>query len=66
MTDSLTAPFNPGNKVCNDQACHRLHYGSAFCVEDATTGAASCQSNIAPSRVFDAIKRAYDEWKGVQ
>lgn len=65
-TVSLCAPFNPANKVCNDQACHRLHYGSAFCVEDATTGAASCQSNIAPSRVFDAIKLAYDEWKGAQ
>lgn len=62
-TESLSAPFNPANKVCNDQACHRLHYGSAFCVEDADTGASSCQSNIAPARVFDAIKAAYDQWK---
>lgn len=62
-TESLSAPFNPANTVCNDQACHRLHYGAAHCVEDATTGASSCQTNIAPMRVFDAIKAAYAAWK---
>jgi ADP-heptose:LPS heptosyltransferase/SAM-dependent methyltransferase len=62
-TTSLAAPFNPANTVCHDQACHRLHYGSKFCVEDAATGASSCQSNIAPSRVFDAIQAAYAAWK---
>jgi ADP-heptose:LPS heptosyltransferase/predicted SAM-dependent methyltransferase len=62
-TESLAAPFNPANPVCNDQACHRLHYGKIYCVEDEATGASSCQSHIAPSRVFDAIKAAYAAWK---
>jgi ADP-heptose:LPS heptosyltransferase/predicted SAM-dependent methyltransferase len=62
-TESLAAPFNPANPVCHDQACHRLHFGKTYCVEDAATGASSCQSHIAPSRVFDAIKAAYAAWK---
>lgn len=62
-TESLSAPFNPANPVCNDQACHRLHYGAAYCVEDPASGASSCQSAIAPSRVFDAIKTAYNDWR---
>jgi ADP-heptose:LPS heptosyltransferase len=62
-TASLTAPFDANNKVCNSQACHRLHFGSAFCVEDKDTGAAACQVAISPASVFDAIASAYRAWK---
>lgn len=60
---SLSAPFDPDNRVCNNQACHRLHYGSAFCVEDKDTGAAACQVAIPPVWVFGAIENAYRAWK---
>lgn len=62
-TASLSAPFDPANTVCNNQACHRLHYGSAFCVEDEATGAAACQVAIHPQAVFEAIQDAYVLWK---
>lgn len=62
-TTSLQAPFDWNNPVCHNQACHRLHYGSKFCVEDAATGAAACQVAIHPGAVFDAIYAAYQRWK---
>lgn len=65
-TASLSAPFDPSNTVCNNQACHRLHFGKSFCAEDETTGAAACQVAISPARVYEAIKAAYDQWKAAQ
>lgn len=56
-----TATIEPQNTAC--YPCHRLHYGKDFCHEDADTGAALCQVNIAPARVFEAIYAAYLEWK---
>lgn len=43
--------------------CHRLHYGREFCHEDPTTGAAKCQVNISPKRVFEAILERVDLWR---
>lgn len=43
--------------------CHRLHMGKDFCVEDALTGAAACQVDIHPDRVYAAIAHAYKEWR---
>jgi ADP-heptose:LPS heptosyltransferase len=57
MTDTL----EPAGTPC--WPCHRLHYGASYCSIDAATGAAQCQVDIAPSEIFDAIKRAYDDWK---
>ncbi len=42
--------------------CHRLHYDHKFCPQDATTGAAMCQVDLAPSSVWDAVQRAYVGW----
>jgi ADP-heptose:LPS heptosyltransferase/predicted SAM-dependent methyltransferase len=39
-------------------SCHRLHYGWDHCPKVEETGGALCASNIAPERVFDAIRRS--------
>lgn len=56
-----TATLTPASTPC--YPCHRLHLGKDFCVEDAATGAAACQVDIAPELVFAAIRRAYAAWK---
>lgn len=43
--------------------CHRLHYGRDFCHEDPITGAAMCQVNISPKRVFEVILERVDLWR---
>lgn len=43
--------------------CHRLHYGSAHCHTDATTGAAQCQVDIGPGDIFEAIDVVYQDWR---
>lgn len=43
--------------------CHRLHYGWDHCHQEQTTGTAICQYAIEPRRVFDAIAKAYSQWK---
>lgn len=55
-----TATMTPANTACFP--CHRLHYGAEFCHTDEDTGAAICQKDIHPDRVFDAVKRSYMEW----
>lgn len=59
-----TDVMEPENTPCSP--CHRLHYGRAFCPEDSATGAAMCQANIHPDKVFTALKRSYDAWKAKQ
>lgn len=56
-----TTTLTPENTAC--YPCHRLHYGMTYCNEDPETGAAACQKDIAPSRVFDAIAKAYGRWE---
>lgn len=56
-----TDTMMPANTSC--YPCHRLHYGREFCREDADTGAAACQHDIAPELVFEAIRRHYRNWK---
>lgn len=56
-TDVLT----PANTAC--YPCHRLHIGGEFCPRDQETRAAACQADIAPDRVYAAIRRHYDDWK---
>lgn len=56
-----TATIAPQDTPC--WPCHRLHYGREFCPEHAETGAAMCQINITPDRVYDAIHTAYRKWK---
>lgn len=46
--------------------CHRLHYGREFCHEHIETGAAMCQVNIEPDRIFGGIARAYDYWRNAK
>ena len=46
----------PFNTPC--YPCHRLHYTREFCPEDKATGAAACQTSIAPVVVFEAIEDA--------
>ena len=55
-----TVTLEPQGTAC--YPCHRLHFGMEFCHEDATTGAAMCQKNIAPRMVFEAIAQAYHAW----
>lgn len=55
------APMEPEGQHC--YPCHRLHYGKAYCHEHEDTGAAMCQVNITPDRVYGAIRAAYDRWK---
>jgi ADP-heptose:LPS heptosyltransferase len=56
-----TQSLAPAGTAC--WPCHMLHYGSAHCHTDKATGAAQCQVDITPGEIFDAIKRAYDDWK---
>ncbi len=56
-----TATMEPENTAC--YPCHRLHFGMEFCSEDKESGAAMCQKNIAPARVFNAIAQAYMAWE---
>jgi len=56
-----TAVLTPASTDC--YPCHRLHYTREFCHEDAATGAAMCQKNIDPNRVFEAIHAAYQQYK---
>lgn len=58
---SHTAALTPEHTDC--YPCHRLHYGRDFCPEHAATGAALCQANIAPERLYRAIRAAYLQWK---
>ncbi len=59
-TDVMT----PADTSC--YPCHRLHYGSEFCRPDADTGAAACQHDIHPDRVFQAIQRHYRDWQDMR
>jgi len=59
-----TKTMEPANTEC--YPCHRLHYGLEFCHEDKPTGAALCQKNIAPKRVFQAISEIYEQWERSQ
>jgi predicted SAM-dependent methyltransferase/ADP-heptose:LPS heptosyltransferase len=43
--------------------CHQLHYDWTHCHEDKDTGTALCQVTISPRIAFDAILRAYFEWR---
>lgn len=52
------------NTVC--YPCHRLHYGSEFCHTNKETGAALCQHDISPERIFHAIKRHHDDWAAMR
>lgn len=56
-----TTTLEPANTACFP--CHRLHYGSTFCPQHEETGAALCQLDIAPERVFAAIRESYLKWK---
>jgi hypothetical protein len=58
---SNTQTIEPENTAC--YPCHRLHYGRDYCHEHAETGAALCQANITPERVFLAIKEFYADWR---
>lgn len=55
-----TVALEPQGTSC--YPCHRLHFDMRFCREDAETGAAMCQKNIAPQQVFMAIAQAYAAW----
>lgn len=48
-----TAALAPESTPC--YPCHRLHYSREFCPEEPTTGAAMCQFNIHPDRVYAAL-----------
>lgn len=37
--------------------CHRIHQGWDFCMRDASTAAAACQTDIKPARVIQALQR---------
>jgi ADP-heptose:LPS heptosyltransferase len=56
--------LTPANTAC--YPCHRLHTTSAFCKTNEDTGAAICQHDIAPERVYDAIHAAYCDWLDLQ
>lgn len=56
-----TDTMEPADTPC--YPCHRLHYGSTFCHQHEQTGAAMCQLDIAPERVYNAIVSAYEKWK---
>jgi ADP-heptose:LPS heptosyltransferase/predicted SAM-dependent methyltransferase len=49
--------------ICNNVACHRLHYGDSFCPTHPETGSSACQHSIPPDQVFDAIWHHYQQWK---
>ena len=51
-----TIPLAPRGLDC--YPCHRLHYGSAFCLEDKATGTAMCQKLIDPADVYAAAVNA--------
>ena len=53
--------LEPTDTAC--YPCHRLHYGRDFCHEHVQTGAALCQVNITPDRVYDAIREAWMVWR---
>ncbi len=40
--------------------CHRLHYDHTFCPQDEATKGAACAAAIGPSRVADAVVRAWE------
>lgn len=52
--------MTPDNTPC--YPCHMMHYGTEFCHTEAESGAALCQQNISPAKVWDAIKRLHDKW----
>lgn len=56
-----TTALTPAATPC--YPCHRLHMGKEFCVEDPATGAAACQVDINPDRVYSAIAEAYLAWR---
>lgn len=56
-----TVALEPEETPC--YPCHRMHYTRDFCHEHEPTGAAMCQINITPDRVYDAIHAAYVKWK---
>lgn len=62
-TVSISAPFDPSIPICNNIACHRLHYSNEFCPTDEMTGAAACAISINPDDVYRGIEVAYEAWK---
>jgi predicted SAM-dependent methyltransferase/ADP-heptose:LPS heptosyltransferase len=45
--------------------CHRLHYGNEFCPTEPNSGTAACAFSTEPADVWEAIERAYQDWKSV-
>jgi hypothetical protein len=62
-TTSISAPYDANVPICNNVACHRLHFSDEFCPTDPETGAAACATSIDPAIVFAAIKGAYETWQ---
>jgi ADP-heptose:LPS heptosyltransferase/predicted SAM-dependent methyltransferase len=58
-TVSLSATPDP-SVPCGLLPCHRLHYSSEHCPQNAETGAARCQQAIGPERAFEPLRRAYE------
>lgn len=55
-SESMDSPDTP----C--YPCHQLHFDREFCPEHKESGAAMCQWNIGPDRVWAAVQRAYVGW----
>lgn len=70
---SHSSPVNFGGKWENTTTltpkgvdcypCHKMHYGWKTCNRDEETGAAMCQANISPDRVYNAIVKFMKERK---
>lgn len=58
-----TASLTPDTTLAPCYPCHRLHFGSRFCHQEETTGAALCAFHIDPGLVFGELEQAYRAWK---
>lgn len=45
--------------------CHQLHYGDKYCPTEPNSGTSACAFSTEPSDVWEAIERAYQDWKTI-